>query len=42
MASELRELIETLWNVNYIAARGAYLFAPELIETLWNVNWEQP
>ena len=23
-----RELIDTLWNVNYIAARGSYLFAP--------------
>ena len=36
--SKVKELIDTLWNVNYIAARGAYLFAPELIDTLWNVN----
>ena len=32
------ELIETLWNVNFLEKAVATLFIDELIETLWNVN----
>ena len=34
------ELIETLWNVNYVFSDAALFGAGELIETLWNVNKE--
>ena len=33
------ELIETLWNVNYIVCKLIPLYRLELIETLWNVNY---
>ena len=32
------ELIETLWNVNYVEYGTRFMQAEELIETLWNVN----
>ena len=32
------ELIETLWNVNYIGGDFYRTVKKELIETLWNVN----
>ena len=32
------ELIETLWNVNYVAKTHSIETKYELIETLWNVN----
>ena len=32
------ELIDTLWNVNLIAASMFGVTTPELIDTLWNVN----
>ena len=34
----LLELIETLWNVNFLYSSAADVMSPELIETLWNVN----
>ena len=34
------ELIETLWNVNYIRKLADGINVLELIETLWNVNME--
>ena len=33
-----RELIDTLWNVNFLLASPPLLPPPELIDTLWNVN----
>ena len=33
-----RELIDTLWNVNYTIPTGARAVINELIDTLWNVN----
>ena len=35
----LRELIETLWNVNPMAFAKCDFINKELIETLWNVNF---
>ena len=32
------ELIETLWNVNYLSVGDITSNRTELIETLWNVN----
>ena len=32
------ELIETLWNVNFVAIHSDWRRTGELIETLWNVN----
>ncbi len=32
------ELIETLWNVNYLENLQSLVPLRELIETLWNVN----
>ena len=34
------ELIDTLWNVNYIDRLFLYSKSAELIDTLWNVNEE--
>ena len=34
----LRELIDTLWNVNGCAVSGVAFGTLELIDTLWNVN----
>ena len=34
-----RELIDTLWNVNWTGAVGILLHDTELIDTLWNVNY---
>ena len=33
-----RELIDTLWNVNYYLGYAIGLGIGELIDTLWNVN----
>ena len=33
-----RELIDTLWNVNFYHLIVFYLHISELIDTLWNVN----
>ena len=33
-----RELIDTLWNVNYAVNQKDVRKNAELIETLWNVN----
>ena len=33
-----RELIDTLWNVNYQTKEITLLRPRELIDTLWNVN----
>ena len=33
-----RELIDTLWNVNFVVGHVFYDFVSELIDTLWNVN----
>ena len=33
-----RELIDTLWNVNFAGAGKGRLRRRELIDTLWNVN----
>ena len=33
-----RELIDTLWNVNYIRKLADGINVLELIDTLWNVN----
>ena len=35
---QIKELIETLWNVNYYQRYEQIFSAGELIETLWNVN----
>ena len=35
----LRELIDTLWNVNSVFKRSHSSVVPELIDTLWNVNF---
>ena len=32
------ELIDTLWNVNYVFSDATLFGAGELIDTLWNVN----
>ena len=32
------ELIETLWNVNFVSLSAIKFGTLELIETLWNVN----
>ena len=34
----VKELIETLWNVNKVETLSRIAGALELIETLWNVN----
>ena len=36
--SVIVELIETLWNVNFVNPPPTVENALELIETLWNVN----
>ena len=36
--SHLFELIDTLWNVNYLKPAAANYAKEELIDTLWNVN----
>ena len=33
-----RELIDTLWNVNYFHSSTRQDWFAELIDTLWNVN----
>ena len=33
-----RELIDTLWNVNFRHTLFELSLMPELIDTLWNVN----
>ena len=33
-----RELIDTLWNVNYFVYVAVFPCIKELIDTLWNVN----
>ena len=33
-----RELIDTLWNVNYFSPLQSAIVVIELIDTLWNVN----
>ena len=33
-----RELIDTLWNVNFVASEQGLDASVELIDTLWNVN----
>ena len=35
---ENEELIETLWNVNFLDDESSKYALIELIETLWNVN----
>ena len=32
------ELIDTLWNVNYVIDGKSFAILSELIDTLWNVN----
>ena len=34
----LRELIDTLWNVNEVPTAYSTYLQEELIDTLWNVN----
>ena len=34
----MKELIDTLWNVNYFPDRICQWAILELIDTLWNVN----
>ena len=34
----LLELIDTLWNVNYLNNSNTLTFDGELIDTLWNVK----
>ena len=34
----LKELIDTLWNVNYFDTGSSTGTSSELIDTLWNVN----
>ena len=36
-----RELIDTLWNVNYGSTSRFLTLSAELIDTLWNVNYEK-
>ena len=36
-----RELIDTLWNVNYFVYVAVFPCVKELIDTLWNVNYNQ-
>ena len=38
--TEDRELIDTLWNVNFVARLKRPSLLSELIDTLWNVNSE--
>ena len=38
MCQALRELIDTLWNVNRELEQILGKWKPELIDTLWNVN----
>ena len=38
LACGIRELIDTLWNVNSNDGIGIDLGVKELIDTLWNVN----
>ena len=33
-----RELIDTLWNVNFLFSKRVIAGTFELIDTLWNVN----
>ena len=33
------ELIDTLWNVNFVLNKGKHTWKEELIDTLWNVNF---
>ena len=35
------ELIDTLWNVNFVLNKGKHTWKEELIDTLWNVNFCQ-
>ena len=35
-----RELIDTLWNVNFPVPHASLIALLELIDTLWNVNKE--
>ena len=37
-AVQIKELIDTLWNVNTNSTEKISSPAPELIDTLWNVN----
>ena len=37
--NSLKELIDTLWNVNFYSANLYFRRLPELIDTLWNVNF---
>ena len=37
-----RELIDTLWNVNFYLLKFQVLLRLELIDTLWNVNKTEP
>ena len=37
-SAKLLELIDTLWNVNYVFSNATLFGAGELIDTLWNVN----
>ena len=34
----VKELIDTLWNVNFFASNHRAVLLLELIDTLWNVN----
>ena len=38
ITEQQRELIDTLWNVNYIRKLADGINVLELIDTLWNVN----
>ena len=35
----MRELIDTLWNVNSVMFYEKFPMSKELIDTLWNVNF---
>ncbi len=35
----IKELIDTLWNVNSVFAKNLTRLIKELIDTLWNVNF---
>ena len=37
-----RELIDTLWNVNFLYIKWKVYATCELIDTLWNVNYFNP
>ena len=37
-----RELIDTLWNVNFLYIKWKVYATCELIDTLWNVNYLKP